>query len=251
MQKLSRFIVIAAVLMLSLVAVQPSMAQNSATGHLVVTLSPATIVGDFFINDQPVGAQVHQIELDQPTGVSLKIVVRNIQPPSAGYRWNEGTSTVKLVAGRVRKVTITVRKERLLTGEKLAAITSMQRTLDAGRQTWLAIATNFWTPIGNGEKKGCEFSYRPAALPRVSASTLKKYPLYKDAFDMLSNAINTTNFSIQQYNKVCQLAHGSDEEHPYGITDNDFYEGVTAKNNAENMFNQAQDKLNALTNNPQ
>lgn len=212
--------------------------------HLTVVLSEAGVVGDILINDKPIGTQVHQVDLYVPAKQTQNIVVRNINPPPGGYRWSPVSTSVKLPASSNKTVTIKLKKESLVSGEQLAALNSMQSALDLGRLHWLFMAELIWTPLSNGEFVTCGFTPENAPLPRVSQSVLNKYPAYKDAFDTLSNAINSTNAAISTYYQAC----GAGKEY---MDDNFFYVGVTAKNNAENFFNQAQDKINALRNNPQ
>src|SRR3954468_3990331 len=92
-----RFLIVVTALLLMLVAMQPNIVQAQApagTGHLIAKLSLKDQVGDFFINDQGVGSQVHQVEVDMAAGTPLKIVVKNINAVPIGYRWLEPTTTV-------------------------------------------------------------------------------------------------------------------------------------------------------------
>jgi len=212
--------------------------------HLIVVLSEAGVVGDFLINDQPVGNQVHQIDLYVPAKQAQNIVVRNINPPPGGYRWSPASTSVKLPPSSNKTVTIKLKKESLVSGEQLTALNAMQRAHDDGFAKWKYMADNVWTPLSNNQSVYCFVHPEFAALPKVSQSVLDKYPAYKDAFDSLSNAINSTNRASQIWYDVC----ASSERY---IPDNLAFDGITLKNNAENFFNQAQDRINALKNNPQ
>jgi hypothetical protein len=98
--------------------------------HLIVNLSQEGIVGDFFINDVQIAAQVPFIDLYIASNVRQNVVVRNIQPPQSGYRWLESTGSATVGAGREQTLTIRVQNEPLVTAQQAAALDTMQRGLD-------------------------------------------------------------------------------------------------------------------------
>jgi len=108
-----------AVFSLLLVGAYPVLAQEGCPTEAAcpeIALTPATLLGDFVVNDQVLAAGQNRVVLQVPAGQSVQIVVRNIQSPGeAGFNdlfvYGEATTTVNLRAGQTRLYTLSPRKQ--------------------------------------------------------------------------------------------------------------------------------------------
>ena len=81
-----------------------------------IILSPATMTGDIFLNEQLLAGGQNRLVLNLPPGQTHQIVVRNIQNPGeAGFGqlfvYQETSVSVNLAAGRTRQYTLYPRQQ--------------------------------------------------------------------------------------------------------------------------------------------
>lgn len=91
--------------------------QFTKRAHLIVVLNQAGAVGDIYLNDALIAAQVPSIDLWVDGNASYNIAVRNINDPAGAgvYRWLDATTSTNLRAGQERTVMVRLRKELLPT----------------------------------------------------------------------------------------------------------------------------------------
>lgn len=204
-------------------------------GHLVVNLDEEGAVGDFYINDVLIASQVPSVDMFVTPNQRQNIVVRNINPPQAGFRWLESTGVITLGAGRERTLTIRLVDEPLVSAAQTAALNNMQRTLDNTKTTWQQVADLWRNPAG----LDCSVTLRAPRLPRVSQRLLDANPTYLDAFNVLTNAVNETANAVALYNTQCGLETADPNNQNLAIT---------SINNAEAAFNDVQNRITSLRN---
>lgn len=84
------------------------------TGCAVVTLNPAGLIGDFYIDETPIIGAVPAAALSVPAALNQKINVRNIQSAEAGFGslfvYNDASVTVYVAGNTLRPYTVSPTK---------------------------------------------------------------------------------------------------------------------------------------------
>jgi len=93
----------------------PLIATFNRKGQLTLNLSVADVVGDFYVDEQPVAAQVPNVAVFVAPG-NHKVEARNVVDPAANgvYRYPDTSATAVAVANQSRPVTLRLVKEYLL-----------------------------------------------------------------------------------------------------------------------------------------
>lgn len=212
--------------------------------HLIVTLNEVGVVGDFYVNEVFIAGQVASIDIFVNANERQNIAVRNVQPPTSGYRWLESTGSANIGAGQERTVTIRLNKEPLVSGQQSAALDSMQRTLDRGREAWNIIGLQVWRALESGQSVSCGLRPASPSLPSVNQSVLNADPAYQAAYDVLTNAINEVRTAIDTWRTECSFNRDYVDPNLYNT-------GIASTNNADVLLNDAQNRITALRNPPQ
>jgi uncharacterized protein YraI len=116
---------------------------------------------------------------------------------------------------------------------------ALQRGLDAARPRWEPVAP-FWRDLAGGLSVGCVItsSRKPVAVS-VSQSILDQNPDIADALNVLNYAVAETSRAIDEWVAECSIDR---TQVPFETVNS----GVSAVNNADNAFNDVQNRINAM-----
>jgi hypothetical protein len=111
-------LVLAAVSLLSIPAARAALSQAPAlqdsSAFVNVTLSPAALSGDFYVNDVLAASGLNNAQLTVPSGVEVRVEARNVRDASPDfgtlYTYENASVVVTLAAGQTRTQTLYPRK---------------------------------------------------------------------------------------------------------------------------------------------
>lgn len=212
--------------------------------RLIMTLNREGVVADFYVNDVLIASQVPSTELWVGANVAQNIVVRNVQPPTPGFRWGEGTNAITLGPNQERTITVRIPQDPLVSAQQTRALDTMQSGLDRAKGQWEIIANQVWRGLTAGQTVSCGIQPSLPNPIQVNQGILDDNPAYAEALNVLNAAINETRTAIQAWATECTF----DRQYVDPALES---QGSTATNNAEGLFNDAQNRINALRNPPQ